>query len=59
MYCSSSQLSYTHLEDILSALHAGTINLQAGRDLIEIIHENPAQKVQMVKYTLIFTVMCM
>ncbi|XP_011181039.1 glutamyl-tRNA(Gln) amidotransferase subunit B, mitochondrial [Zeugodacus cucurbitae] len=40
------QLSYTHLEDILTALHAGTINLQAGRELIEIIHEDPAQEVK-------------
>ncbi|XP_054725243.1 glutamyl-tRNA(Gln) amidotransferase subunit B, mitochondrial isoform X1 [Anastrepha obliqua] len=44
----SCQLTYTLLEDILTALNAGTINLQAGRQLIEILHEDPTQNVQLV-----------
>ncbi|XP_017465642.1 PREDICTED: glutamyl-tRNA(Gln) amidotransferase subunit B, mitochondrial [Rhagoletis zephyria] len=40
------QLTYTHLEDILVALNTGTINLQAGRQLIEFLHQDPAQNVQ-------------
>lgn len=43
-----SQLTYTHLEDILTALNAGTINLQACRQLIEILHQDPTQNVQTV-----------
>ncbi|XP_067617484.1 glutamyl-tRNA(Gln) amidotransferase subunit B, mitochondrial [Eurosta solidaginis] len=37
------QLTCVHLENILAALHTGTINLQAGRQLIELLNSDPAQ----------------
>lgn len=50
VYCSynSSDINANALKDVLKCLHAEQINLQAARQLIQLLHNNPTQEVDQV-----------